>query len=218
MNKQVAREIAEILLDIKAVSLNLETPFRYASGIVSPIYTDNRLLMSYPEKRKKVIAAMEKILSEKTGVSNIDIIAGTATAGIPHAAWLASKMEKPMIYARSSHKAHGKQNKIEGKLEEGQKVVIVEDLISTGGSSIDTVNAVKDAGGKVICCIAIFSYGMPHAHDAFLKAKVDLVTLTDFPALLEVAVERKYVSGEESKKILEWAKDPENWGRKMGFE
>lgn len=211
------KEIADILLEIHAVKLNFDKPFRWASGILSPIYTDNRLLMGHIEERRKIIAYMHKIVNEKIG-SNVDVIAGVATSGIPPAAWLAERMEKPLIYVRSDKKEHGLENKIEGKLKAGQKVVLIEDLVSTGGSSINAVNAIREAGGKVDCCIAIFTYQLPRAKKAFEEANVKLYTLTDFSTLVQVAAEKKYIKEKEKEKILEFSKDTENWAKKVGIE
>lgn len=212
----VERDVSEILLEIRAVTLNPERPYRFVSGILSPVYCDNRLILSYPDKRKAVTNHfIEKI---KETCSNFDVIAGVATSGIPHAAWIADRLGKPMIYVRSSKKEHGKGNLVEGKLEKGQDVIVIEDLISTGGSSVSAVNAVKEAGGKVIKCIAIFTYGMEKAKKMFEEAKCDLVPLSNFDTLIEVASDRNYIRAEDKERILEWRKDPENWGRRMGFE
>lgn len=210
------KEIAEILLKINAVALNAKEPFRYASGILSPIYCDNRLLMSYPDLRRKVIDAFLKLIDEK-GLS-FDIIGGTATAGIPHAAWISERLQKPMIYIRSSSKDHGKQNKIEGLLEKGKKVLIVEDLISTGGSSVSAVQAVREAGGIVTDCVAIFTYEMQKAIDKFKDAKCNVFTLSNFSTLIDVAEERGYLNSESAQKVRQWNKNPSNWGKNMGLE
>lgn len=213
MNK---REVAEILLEIKAVALRPSKPFKYASGILSPIYTDNRLLMGYPEKRNRVIETMASLLRKK-GIE-FNVVAGTATAGIPHAAWLASLTGKPMVYVRSKEKEHGKENKIEGLVKEGWKAVVVEDLVSTGGSSINTVLALRSAGIAVNDIVAIFTYQMREAVEKFLAEKISLHALTDFSTMIDVAAEKKYISEKEKETVLEWNKDPKNWGKKMGFE
>lgn len=209
-------EIAKILLGIKAVTINAVEPFRYASGILSPIYCDNRLLMSYPDKRKQVIDAFLKAI-EDAGLE-FDIVGGTATAGIPHAAWIAERLNKPMIYIRSSSKEHGKQNQIEGKLEKGQKVLVVEDLVSTGGSSVRAVEAVRSAGGIVTDCVAIFTYGMEKAQTKFDEGQCKLYTLSDFDTLVGVAAQEGYITSEQETKVKEWNKAPAEWGKKMGFE
>ena len=208
MNKQ---EIAEILLDIGAVKLQPNEPFTFASGIKSPIYCDNRLLMGHVEERRTIIDAFEKMLKEN-GVA-FDVIAGTASAGIPHAAWLAEKENAPMIYVRSSTKEHGMQNKIEGPLKEGQKVLVIEDLISTGGSSAAAVEAVRSAGGVVDYCAAIFTYDFRKAENRFRGINCNLIALTDFETLVKVAEQRGDITAEQKEIILKWNKDPENWGK-----
>ncbi|MEM0360798.1 MAG: orotate phosphoribosyltransferase [Candidatus Diapherotrites archaeon] len=211
-----AENVAEILLDIKAVTLSPNKPYRYASGILSPIYTDNRLLMGYPEHRKKIIGAMADLIEKRK--IRFDVVAGTATAGIPHAAWLAEKTGKPMVYVRSEEKQHGKQNKIEGLIEKGWKAIVVEDLVSTGGSSVETVKGLRAAGLKAEDIIAIFTYNMKAATDKFLAEKISLFALTDFSTLISVAARKKYISEQEKEIVLEWNRDPQNWGKKMGFE
>lgn len=209
-------EIAELLLKIGAVSIRPNRPFRYASGILSPIYTDNRILMSYPEERRKVILAMATLINEKS--IEADIIAGTATAGIPHAAWLADMLNKPMVYVRSEKKSHGKENVIEGIVRQGQTAITVEDLISTGGSALGTIMALRKAGCNASDCIAIFTYEMKKAEENFKKQDVRLHALTRFSVLLSVAADKGYISAEERQIAIEWKKDPESWGRRFGFE
>lgn len=210
------RAVAELLLEIKAVTLNPNKPYRYASGILSPIYTDNRLLMGYPEQRRKIINAMAELIEIKQ--LEFDVIAGTATAGIPHAAWLAEKTNKPMVYVRKSEKEHGKENKIEGLVKKGWKAIVVEDLISTGGSSMETVNGLREAGISVNDIVAIFTYQMKAAEEKFSTGKITLHALTDFSTMISVAAEKNYISDKEREIALEWNKDPKNWGRKRGFE
>lgn len=213
---EIAKEIANILLEIKAVTLSPEKPYRFVSIPFSPIYCDNRLLMSYPEKRKKIIDYFVEVIRERN--LDFDVVAGIASSGIPHAAWLAERLGKPMIYIRKKTKEHGKENLIEGKLEKGQKVVIVEDLISTGSSSVNGVEAVRDQGGIVENCLAIFTYEMEKAKENFRNAKCELIPLSDFTTLIEIAEEKDYIKPEERLKTLEWNKDPQNWGKNMGFE
>jgi len=213
---ETAEDVAKILLEIKAVTLSPQKPYRYASGMLSPIYCDNRLLMSYPDKRRKIIAYLAELIKERH--LEFDVVAGIASSGIPHAAWLADKLGKPMIYIRKEVKEHGKENLIEGKLDKGERVLIVEDLVSTGGSSINGVEAVRSQGGVVNHCVAIFTYEMEKAKDAFRNANCELVTLSGFTTLIKTAKEMEYISPEESGKVLAWNKDPQNWGRKMGLE
>ncbi|MCK4335434.1 MAG: orotate phosphoribosyltransferase [Candidatus Aenigmarchaeota archaeon] len=213
---EIAKEIADILLDVRAITLSPSKPYRFVSGIFSPIYCDNRLLMSYPEKRKKIIDYFVEVIRERN--LDFDVVAGIASSGIPHAAWIAERLGKPMIYIRKKTKEHGKENLIEGKLEKGQKVVIVEDLISTGSSSVNGVEAVRDQGGIVENCLVIFTYEMEKAKENFRNARCELIPLSDFTTLIEVASERNYIKPEERLKTLEWNKDPQNWGKNMGFE
>jgi len=206
------REIAKILLKIKAVTLNVKHPYTYSSGIKSPIYCDNRLLMTYPKYRQKVRDAFIGLI----GANNLkfDIIGGTATAGIPHAAWLACVLKKPMVYIRSKTKGYGKNKLVEGRLLKGEKVLIVEDLISTGTSSIEAASSVRQEGGIVEDCIAIFTYQLPSAKQNFKQANVKLYTITNLTTLLNVATEEKYISDDGAARVLEWSKSPENWRRK----
>jgi orotate phosphoribosyltransferase len=205
------KETAKILLKIKAVSLRTNPPFKWVSGILAPIYTDNRLLMSYPKERKIIVDNFLKTIKENN--LKPDVIAGIATSGIPWASWIADELKLPMVYIRKKQKDHGKENLIEGKLEKGQKAIIIEDLISTGGSSINGVEAVKSAGGEVLANLAIFTYELEKAKQNFEKADVKLLTLTNFSTLVSVAVSENYLSKDEEEKVLEWSKNPEEWGK-----
>lgn len=215
-NEQRQREIAEILLDINAVALNASDPFTYSSGMRSPIYCDNRLLISYPEKRKVIAQAFVDMINE-AGI-DYDVIAGTATAGIPHAAWISDVLSAPMIYIRGKAKGHGKKNQIEGRLDEGALALIVEDLVSTGGSSVEAAFAAREAGAAVLDCVAIFTYEMEAAKAKFAEAGIHLYTLTTFSVLVDVALNRGDITEEEKEKILEWNRDPQEWAAKMGIE
>jgi len=203
------KETAKILLKIKAVSLRTNPPYKWVSGILAPIYTDNRLLMSYPKERNFIINSFLKIIKEKN--LNPDVIVGIATSGIPWASWVADRLNLPMIYIRKKQKGHGRENLIEGKLNKGEKVIVVEDLISTGGSSINGVEAVREAGYKVECCLAIFTYELEEAKQNFEKEDVELLALTNFTTLVNVAVKEKYLSKEEEERVLEWSKNPGKW-------
>ena len=203
------KEVAEILLKLNAVTLSPKKPYKYAPGILSPIYCDNRIILSYPKERGAIVDFY--IESIKKNELDADVIAGTATAGIAWAAWIAEKLGKPMIYIRSSSKDHGKENLIEGKLEKGQKVLVVEDLVSTGGSSLNAVRAAREAGGVVSDCIAIFTYGMEKARCSFEKEKCRLIALSDFSELVEVASGKGYIKKEDKGIVLKWNKNPEGW-------
>lgn len=197
-------QIASHLLDIGAVHLQPTNPFTWTSGIKSPIYCDNRLTLSYPTVRKDIIAGFVELLKHK----EVDVIAGTATAGIPHAALLADALDLPMIYVRGSAKGHGKQNQIEGKIEKGQKVVLVEDLISTGGSVIQAADALKESGAEVIAVVAIFTYEFQKAYDALEEASLPTYVLTTYSTLLNVAKEKGTITADQVERLNEWRKDP----------
>ncbi|QFK70920.1 orotate phosphoribosyltransferase [Pradoshia sp. D12] len=205
------RKIAERLLSIQAVALQPSHPFTWSSGIKSPIYCDNRLTMSYPEVRKDIAKGLAQLIKEK--FPEAEIIAGTATAGIPHAAWVSEQLDFPMIYVRSSAKGHGKGNQIEGKAEKSDKVVIVEDLISTGGSSITCAKALREAGCDVLGVVSIFTYEMDKATSAFADIEIPYYSLSDYSTLIEVAEEHQYVTKEELNKLRKWKQNPydESW-------
>ncbi|WP_264737144.1 orotate phosphoribosyltransferase [Cytobacillus firmus] len=205
------RKIAEKLLDIKAVALNPNDPFTWSSGLRSPIYCDNRLTLSYPEVRKEIAAGLQAIILDK--FPEAELIAGTATAGIPHAAWVSDIMELPMCYVRSKAKGHGKGKQIEGKADKGQKIVVVEDLISTGGSAITAVKALREAGCEVLGVAAIFTYQLEKGKEMLDEEKIEAYTLTDIEALTEVAVEKGYIQEKDMKKLIEWRQDPAEWGK-----
>ncbi|MDA0772451.1 MAG: orotate phosphoribosyltransferase [Cyanobacteria bacterium] len=180
-----SEQIAAQLLEIEAVFLSPEDPFTWASGIKSPIYCDNRVSLSYPKARDLIRDSFVELIQEQ--YPSLDAVAGVATAGIPHASLIADKMQLPMCYVRSSNKEHGRTNQIEGKLKAGSKVVVVEDLISTGGSSLKAVEALRDAGFEVLGLVAIFTYNLQKAQDAFAEAQVDYKTLSDYDTLIELA-------------------------------
>lgn len=208
MNKQA---IAEHLLTIKAVSLKPNDPFTWSSGLKSPIYCDNRLTMSYPAVRKEIARGLAELIQEN--FPNANVIAGTATAGIPHAAWVSEILSLPMVYVRSSAKGHGKGNQIEGIVQEGAKIVVVEDLISTGGSSIKCVRALREAGCIVLGVVSIFTYELDKARAAFMEEDVPYFSLTDFTTLTEVAKEKQYILEEELASLRQWKTNPEEWGK-----
>ena len=196
------RKLAKDLLAIQAVALRPNDYFTWTSGIKSPIYCDNRITMSYPSIRREIAAGMVEVIKEKYPA--VEVIAGTATAGIPHAAWVSELLDLPMIYVRDSAKKHGKTNQIEGRILEGQKVVIIEDLISTGLSSLKVAKALREAGAEVLGVVAIFSYELKKAHEAFSQAEVEYVTLTNYPVLVEEAVASDFIHQDDVEKLLEW--------------
>ena len=205
----IEQTIAKDLLEIEAIFLSPNQPFTWASGIKSPIYCDNRITMSYPKVRKEIAQGLaEKIKQE---FPEVEVIAGTATAGIPHAAWVAEILDLPMVYIRSKAKAHGKGNQIEGRIFEGQKMVVIEDLISTGGSVLEAAEAAKREGADVLGVAAIFTYELPKGKANFEAAGLPLVTLTNYSVLIEFALENKTIDETELALLKEWKKDPENW-------
>ena len=208
------RAVAANLLDVQAVFLRPEEPFTWASGIKSPIYCDNRLVLSFPEKRSVVVDGFVKLIQET--YPDADCLMGTATAGIPWAAMTAEKMNLPMGYVRSSNKTHGKENKIEGKIAVKYKVVIVEDLISTGGSVQGVVEALRDAGAVVLGVVAIFTYELPKATKTFADLNTPFATLSNYSELIQVALEKSYIKEADLAKLNAWKKDPsdESWMQK----
>lgn len=204
-----AKEVAKSLLKTGAVKLNVKEPFTFVSGIKSPIYCDNRKMIGYPEERKVVIDEFVKKLSEM----DFDVVAGTATAGIPWAAFIAMAMNKPMSYIRGEKKKHGAGRQIEGADFGGKKVIVIEDLISTGGSCIKAVEAARNEGAKEVEVMAIFSYEFDKAYENFEKENIKWQTLSNFSALLELAKEEKYLTEDEAKIAAEWNKNTDTWGR-----
>ena len=205
----LAKEIARDLLKIKAVYLKPEEPFTWASGIKSPIYTDNRVTLAYPETRTLIEDGfVEKIRAE---FPDVEVIAGTATAGIPHGAIIADKMNLPFAYIRSKPKDHGAGNQIEGRVAPGQKMVVIEDLVSTGGSVLDAIAAAKREGADVIGAAAIFTYELPKAEKNFSEAGVKLVTLSNYTELIHLAEQEGYINAEGLALLKRFKEDQENW-------
>ncbi|HLA64363.1 MAG TPA: orotate phosphoribosyltransferase [Rhodothermales bacterium] len=203
------RAVAADLLAVGAVTLRPGEPFTWASGLKSPIYCDNRLTLASPDVRRRLTDGFAAEL-ERRGLRP-DVVAGTATAGIPHAAWLADRLGLPLIYVRSSAKAHGRGNLIEGRLEAGQRVVLVEDTVSTGGSSLEAVEALREAGAEVELLVAVFTYGFARAERAFAEAGVPLAALTDYAALVASAAAAGLVSDADRATLAAWRADPEGW-------
>lgn len=207
--KQPERLLAEKLLEISAIKLQPNNPFTWASGWNSPIYTDNRKTLSYPEIRSIIKVEMCRMILEN--YPEADAIAGVATGAIAMGALVADTLNKPYVYVRSAPKDHGLENLIEGNLKPGQKVVVIEDLISTGGSSLKAVEAIRKAGCEVIGMVAIFTYQFPLAVENFQKAGVELLTVSNYSAMLEAAVETNYIQESDLDALREWRKDPANW-------
>ncbi|WPQ67687.1 orotate phosphoribosyltransferase [Weissella paramesenteroides] len=194
--------VAKSLLDIAAIKLQPNDPFTWASGIKSPIYTDNRKTISFPDARRIIIDGLAALIKEQ--YPNVEVIGGVATAGIPHAAWVAEKLDLPMIYVRSKPKDHGTGKQIEGLLAAGQKVVLIDDLISTGGSVLGAVKATKAAGGEVLGVAAIFSYELPAATMNFAQAATPFSSLTNFSSLIQVAQQTGEITADELTMITNW--------------
>lgn len=198
----MSKLIAKSLLDIEAVSLSPNEMFTWSSGIKSPIYCDNRVTLGYPEVRTAIRDGLIELIQQH--FADAEIVSGTATAGIPHAAYISDKMNLPMNYVRSKSKSHGKQNQIEGARSEGKKVVVIEDLISTGGSSITAVEALQEAGAEVLGVVAIFTYGLNKADETFKAAGVPFYTLSHYDELIEVAREEGKISEDDIQTLVEW--------------
>lgn len=205
----VEKAIAQSLLKIKAVKLSPSEPFTWASGWNSPIYCDNRVTLSYPEIRKQIYQSFAQLIAEK--YPEAELIAGVATGAIAHGVLVAEEMQKPFIYVRSAPKGHGLGNQIEGQYTKGQKVVVVEDLISTGGSSLSAVEALRQAGVEVLGMVAIFTYGFKTAEDNFAAANVKVNTLSCYNALIESALESGYVKENQLNDLKEWRIAPDKW-------
>ncbi len=204
--------VAEKLLKIKAVKLQPANPFTWASGWKSPIYCDNRKTLSYPAIRNFIKVELSRIIMEK--YDQVDAIAGVATGAIAQGAMVAAELNLPFVYVRATPKDHGLENLIEGDLKPGSKVVVIEDLISTGGSSLKAIEAVRSAGCDVIGMVAIFTYGFAIAEKKFKEAKVNLTTLCDYDAILDEALKIDYIDESDIKTLQQWRKDPANWNAK----
>lgn len=207
--KTIAEQMSEYLLQIKAIKLEPQNYFTWASGWFSPIYCDNRKTLSFPEVRNFIRDSFTSIAEEK--FRDIDVIAGVATGGIAHGVLVAEQLNKPFVYVRSNSKGHGMGNKIEGVVEKDQKVLVIEDLISTGKSSLNAVKALRDTGCNVMGMIAIFSYDFDVAGENFKKEDVELHTLSNYNVLIRQAMEAGYVKQNEVETLQEWRKDPGNW-------
>lgn len=207
--KEQSNQIAKDLLDIEAIFLRPNEPLTWASGIKSPIYCDNRITMSYPHVRSAIAKGLAAVI--KTTYPEAEVIAGTATAGIPHAAWVAELLDLPMVYIRSKAKEHGKGNQIEGRIQPNQKMVVIEDLLSTGGSVLEACEAAKREGADVLGVAAIFTYELPQVQENFDQAGLSYVTLTNYTALIESALETGAIQESDVALLQEWRKDPAAW-------
>ena len=209
INNDMAAQTAEFLLTVKAVKLNNEHPFTWASGRKSPIYCDNRVTLSYPEIRTFIRQRFTDVIKDMWG--DVDVIAGVATGGIAQGALVAQELGKPFVYVRSEQKSHGLTNQIEGEIHEGQTVVVIEDLVSTGKSSLIAVKALREKGCVVKGMAAIFTYGLKVAADNFAEQNVDLVTLTDYDTLIGVAKDKQFILPGALESLAAWRMNPEKW-------
>ena len=206
------RRIAQILLEIGAVTINTEQPFKYTSGLLSPIYTDNRLLISYPDKWRYIIDSFVDTIVNIIGLKNFDIIAGTATSGIPQATLIGDRLGSPMVYVKFERDDKGEHTKIAGKMKKGDRVIMIEDHVTTGKSVLSAAKILRDAGAKVDWCVAIFTYDITKSRSTFAQEEMDLITLCDLPTLMDVAIQRKFIKPEDQKVVFDWLENPEYWG------
>lgn len=211
VNEETALKVAESLLQIKAIKLDLNKPFKWASGWDSPIYCDNRITLSYPSIRNYIRQQFVQIITEELG--DIDVIAGVATGGIPHGVLVAQDLGLPFAYVRAAKKDHGLTNRVEGIIESGQSVVVIEDLISTGGSSLSAVEALRDAGASVKGLLAVFTYGFEIAEERCKKSKCTAYALSDYNHLLNQAITDGYIREGDVKSLKNWREHPEKWGK-----
>ncbi|MEO1021417.1 MAG: orotate phosphoribosyltransferase [Bacteroidota bacterium] len=209
INAPFARELAAHLLDINAVILRPNEPFQWSSGWNSPIYCDNRLTLRHPHIRAGIAQHFAEKIND--GFSDIDVVTGTATAGIPHAAWVADRVNKPLAYVRAKAKAYGMGNQIEGGVAKGEATIVIEDLISTGGSAISVIEALKFIGADVQAVLSIFTYGFEKANKRFSEMGVPVYTLTDYETLVDVAVERGFVTNNDLELLSSWREAPDVW-------
>src|ERR1035437_3256049 len=214
MNEETALVVAEFLLQIKAIKLDVNKPFTWASGLKSPIYCDNRKTLSYPKVRTFIRQEFVKLINDTYGP--VDLIVGVATGAIAQGVLVAQDLGLPFAYVRSTKKGHGLDNQIEGVVESGQSVIVVEDLVSTGQSSLDAVKALRDAGCNVKGMVAIFTYNLKIADDNFKKMNCSLNTLTDYDHLIKTALEQEYIKDFDLKSLIEWREDPQGWGDNFG--
>ncbi len=208
-NEETALTISDFLLQIKAIKLDITNPFTWASGLKSPIYCDNRITLSFPKIRTYIRQEFVKIINEEFG--SVDVIAGVATGGIAQGVLVAQELGLPFVYIRSSQKKHGLTNQIEGIVESGQSVIIVEDLISTGKSSLNAANALREAGCNIKGMVAIFTYDLTIAKENFEKADCKLITLSDYNFLIRKAVETNYINESDIQSLVRWRENPKKW-------
>lgn len=209
--KSISSQTAEILIDIKAVSFRFDPPFTYTSGMKSPIYLDNRVIMSYPDARRRIVQFYIEIIKQKIGIDKIDYISGTASAAIPQAAWIAGELNLPMVYVRPSTKSYGKGNKLEGYLKKGSRVVIIEDHVSTATSVVNNAQTIKELDGEVVGCIATTTYETKVSKKNLAGENVILYPLTTGKIIVETAFKKGLIDKKQKSSVDLWFADPDNW-------
>lgn len=209
IDKDFSRELAKHLLEIDAVILRPNEPFTWSSGWNSPIYCDNRLTLRYPKIRKKISQGLINVIDHQ--FPDVEVITGTATAGIPHAAWVAENLDKPLAYVRAKAKAYGLGNQIEGGVDKGQSTIVIEDLISTGGSAVSVIEALQFIGADVLGVVSIFTYGFETAINQFKKLNIPVFCLTDYTTLIDVALEENYIKKSDLEMLNAWRENPAEW-------
>lgn len=218
MNQEIAAKVANLLLSIKAVTFRFDPPYTYTTGLKSPVYLDNRVVISYPKVRTQVIDYYIQVLKEKIGLSNVDWISATATAAIPQGALVADRLNLPMVYVRPTTKSYGKGNKIEGFLKKGSKVVIIEDHITTANSVVNNAQTIREAGSIAQYCITTTTYETQKSIDELRENKIELLPLTTGKKIIESAFENGQITKSEKEIIDLWFQDPQNWAKKIGLE
>lgn len=211
----IAERTASLLLKIKGITFRFNPPYTYTSGMKSPVYLDNRLVMSYPEVRKEIINSYIEVIKEQIGIDKVDYVSATATAAIPHGSWIADRLDIPMVFVRPTTKMHGKQSKIEGYLKKGSKVIIIEDHVSTAESVVGNVNSIREAGGEVEYCVATTTYETQKSKDALAQINIKLITLTTGKMMVEMAAKENYLTADQKKEVEAWFSDPIHWGEKF---
>ena len=219
---EVSQRVAEMLLATESIAVYKDNPFVFVSGRISPVYIDCRKLLSFPAEREYIVAALAKKAETDIGLDNIDVVAGGETAGIPYASFVSHLIKKPMIYIRKQPKGYGGTKQIEGNLEAGKRVLLVEDLITDGLSKLRFNIGIRGAGAKMTHCLCVFDYASDRLNqhegkDALAKNDIELHVLANWDDVLDTGTSKKYFTGEQNKQIIDFLKDPENWGRKMGF-
>lgn len=217
-NEPTDKKIAKLLLSIGAMTFRFDPPYVYTTGLKSPVYLDNRLVMSYPKVRKQIIDAYINVIKNEIGLENIDYISATATAAIPQGAWVANKLNLPMVYVRPQTKSYGKGGKVEGIFKKGANVLIIEDHITTAQSVAGNADAIRELEGKVKFCVATTTYETQKSQELLKENKINLIPLTTGKTIVQTALEEKRITQKEKESIDEWFKDPPVWAKKMGLE